>query len=93
MVKSRALRLAALFGTAHLVLAGCSLPELPAMPGMGGYYAVTDPAGTVWYTSSLRKEKQGVVEFRDGATGAWVSIPLAEVRPISSAEFQAGIRR
>ncbi len=93
MIKSRAFRPAALLGTMSLVLAGCSMPSMPSLPGMGGYYAVTDPAGTVYYTNGLRQEKQGVVEFRDGATGAWVSVARAEVRSISSDEYKAGIRR
>ena len=84
---------ASLICAAPLVLAGCSMPSLsmPHMMGLGSYYAVTDEAsGRVYYTDNLSREKRGVVEFRDSKTGAWISIPSAQVREISEAEFRAG---
>ncbi len=68
-------------------LSGCSMPHVM---GLGSYYAVTDDAtGRVWYTDNLTREERGVVEFRDPATGAWVSLRAAQVREISDAEFRA----
>ncbi len=72
-------------------LSGCSMPHVM---GLGSYYAVTDDAtGRVWYTDNLTREERGVVEFRDPATGAWVSLRSAQVREISDAEFRAGSPR
>lgn len=78
----------------HALVAGCVLfiaaCQMPRMPGTGGYYQVTDTAsGTVYYTSNLRRESRGVVEFRDGRSGAWVSIAGAEVESISRDEYRA----
>jgi len=73
---------------AATLLAGCSMPH---MLGLGSYYAVTDEAsGRVYYTDNLSREDRGVVEFRDPASGAWVSLRSAKVREISRAEFRAG---
>jgi hypothetical protein len=75
------------------VLGACSL-SMPDLPGLASYYEVTDPAsGTVYYADDLSREKRGVIEFRDGKTGAWVSIPGATVREISKRQFRAGTRR
>ena len=72
-------------------LSGCSMPHVM---GMGSYYAVTDDAtGRIWYTDNLTREERGAVEFRDPATGAWVSLGSAQVREISDAEFRAGPSR
>ena len=77
----------------HALIAGCvffvAACQMPNIPGTGGYYQVTDTAsGKVYYASKLRREARGVVEFRDGATGAWVSIADADVRPISKDEYR-----
>jgi hypothetical protein len=70
-----------------LAASGCTLGR---MVGSSEYYRVTDPAtGRVYVSDDLRKEGRGVVEFRDSASGAWVSLPAAEVKKISRAEFQA----
>jgi hypothetical protein len=74
-----------------VLLTGCAMPRVP---GFASYHVVTDPAsGQTWYTAQLRREKGGVVEFRDGATGAWVSVPEAQVRDISAAEYRAATGR
>lgn len=98
MIRSRVIRPVGLpvllLAASYLALSGCSMPSMPTLPGMAGYYVVTDPVrGTEYYTDRVRREQQGVVEFRDGATGAWVSIPDAELRAISAAEFRDGTRR
>jgi hypothetical protein len=73
-----------------LTLSGCSLPR--AM-GLGGYYQVTDTAsGKVYYANELTTEDRGAVEFRDGSTGAWISLASAEYKAISEADYRAGIR-
>ena len=85
--------LASLFCAAPLLLAGCSMPHfsMPHAMGMGSYYAVTDNgSGRVYYTDNVSREPRGVVEFRDSASDAWVSLPAATVREISEAEFKAG---
>ena len=69
-------------------LSGCSMPHVM---GLGSYYAVTDDAtGRIYYTDNLTREDRGAIEFRDPATGAWVSLRSAQVREISDAEFRAG---
>ncbi len=74
-----------------LLAGGCSAPHVM---GLGSYYAVTDPvSGRVYYTEKLKREERGVVEFRDAASGAWVSLPGAETREISESEFRAGRAR
>lgn len=76
--------------TMALMAASCSMPR---MMGMGSYYEVTDPAsGRVYFANELSREDRGAVEFRDGATGAWISLPAAEYKEISPAEYQAGIK-
>jgi len=90
-VKFRSRLPALLLILAGTLLGGCAMPHVL---GLGSYYQVTDTAtGMVWYTDRLEREKRGVVEFRDPATGAWVSLPSAEVREISAAEFRAGTAR
>ena len=90
MIRNPLVRLAALFLILAGAAAGCTLPRIP---GFGGYYAVTDPAtGKTWYASDVRRE-DSAVEFRDGSTGAWVSLPTAELRRIDKAEFQANTGR
>lgn len=75
---------------AAALLAACSMPRVL---GMGSYYEVTDPAtGKVYFADELRREDRGAVEFRDGASGAWVSLPAADYKEISSAAYEAGIR-
>lgn len=86
---SRVRILAAALAVAYL--AGCSMPH---MMGMGSYYEVTDPAtGKVYFADELNPEDRDAVEFRDGATGAWISLPAADYRKISPAEYQAGLKR
>jgi len=73
---------------APLLLAGCSVPHVM---GLGSYYAVTDAAtGRVYYTAGVSREGRGVVEFKDSVTGAWVSLPAANVAEITEAQFRAG---
>ncbi len=76
---------------ASLLTSGCSTPHVM---GLGSYYAITDPSsGRVYYSDSLSREARGVVEFRDRATGAWVSLPGGTVREVSASEFRAGKAR
>lgn len=76
---------------AAAALGACSLPR---MAGLGSYYQVTDPAtGRVYFADELSREDRGIVEFRDGATGAWVSLAAAEYQEISAADYRAGLAR
>ena len=80
-----------LLGAGTVVGTGCSMPRVP---GFGGYYAVTDPAtGKVYYTDQVRREDRESVEFRDDATGSWISLSAAEVRDISREEYKANTGR
>lgn len=80
--------------SAILVAATLTACTVPHVMGMGGYYQVTDPAtGKVYFADELSREERGAVEFRDGATGAWISLPTAEYRQISSADYEAGLKR
>ncbi|MEO8224398.1 MAG: hypothetical protein ABI661_06300 [Gammaproteobacteria bacterium] len=76
-----------------LLVGGCSMPSVPHVLGLGSYYAVTDTAGRIYYTDSLARESRGSIEFRDGTTGAWVSLPGGSVKKINEAEFRAGKAR
>ena len=76
---------------AAVCLGACSLPRVPFL---SGYYQVTDPAtGTVWCSDRIKRESGRVVEFQDGRTGAWVSIPGATVVETSAAEYRACLAR
>jgi hypothetical protein len=76
---------------AGLALAGCSRP---ALPFVSGRYAVTAPDGGETYCASrIRRERGGVVEFRDARNDAWVSVPGATVRELSADEFRACLAR
>ena len=77
-----------LIAVACALTAACQMPRLPGIGG--GHYQVTDPeSGAVWYTDDLRREARGVVEFRDGRTGAWISVADADVEAIDRAQFRA----
>ena len=77
--------------TLALFAAGCSMPTLP---GFGGYYEVTDPAaGIVYFTRDIERTKRGAIEFRDGASGAWVSLARGTVTEIDAARYRQGIGR
>jgi len=83
--------LASLVCVAPLLLAGCAMPRIM---GFGSYYAVTDEAtGRIYYTDNLSREPRGVIEFRDPASGARISLAAASVREISKAEYQQGPSR
>jgi hypothetical protein len=80
--------LASLVCAAPLLLAGCAMPH---WLGLGSYYAITDEAsGRVYYTDNVTREARGVIEFQDAKSGARISLPAAQVREISEAEFRAG---
>lgn len=85
------LALIGLVTAAWLAAVGCSLSlPMPHIFGAGTYYQVTDEArGTVYYADRLEQQGRGVVEFRDGKSGAWISLPAAQVKEISEAEFRA----
>lgn len=88
MTRTR-LSLVSLLFAAVLATTACSVP---GRLGGGGYYEITDrSSGQVWYARAVEREKRGVVEFRDGATGAWVSVAEPEVREISRGEYRQHI--
>ncbi|MEO8445159.1 MAG: hypothetical protein ABI567_09160 [Gammaproteobacteria bacterium] len=77
-----------------MLVGGCSMPSMPHVLGLGSYYAITDTAsGQTYYTDNLSRESRGSIEFRDAATGAWVSLPGGTVKKISEAAFRAGKAR
>jgi hypothetical protein len=76
---------------AGLVAAGCSRP---ALPFVSGRYAVNGPdGGEAWCATRIRRERGGVVEFRDARSDAWVSVPGATVRELTAEEFRACLAR
>jgi hypothetical protein len=71
-------------------LAACSVPRIPFV---SGYHEVTvAESGKTYCTDRLRRDG-GVVEFEDGATGAWTSAAQATTREISAAEYRSCIGR
>jgi len=85
--------LASLLCTAPLLVAGCAMPRIamPHIMGFGSYYEVTDDAtGRIYYTDNLSRESRGVIEFKDPASGALISLAAASVREISEAEYRQG---
>lgn len=74
-----------------IALAGCSVPHVM---GLGSYYQVTDPAsGKVYFTRQIEQEDRGVVEFLDDSSDNWVSLAASEVKTVTQAEYEAGLKR
>jgi hypothetical protein len=63
--------------------------------GCTTYYVVRDPAsGRAYYTTKVESAGQtGAVKFKDGRTGSQVTMQSSEVKEISSAEYEAGVKQ
>jgi hypothetical protein len=61
-----------------LLTAGCST-----------YYRVSDPtSGRTYFTDEIKRRDDGTLQFRDGKSGAAVTLRASEVLEISKEEFQ-----
>jgi uncharacterized protein YceK len=57
--------------------------------GCASYYKVTDPAsGRVYYTQEVERKGGTTVMFKDGKTGAQVTLPSSEVMEVKSDEYK-----
>lgn len=75
---------------AVIAATGCSMPRIPFV---SGYHEVTvTDSGKTYCTDRLRRDGS-VLEFEDGATGAWMSAAGATTREISAAEYRSCIAR
>ena len=62
--------------------------------GCANHYAVTDNASKrVYYTSQVETQRGGLTVFKDERTGERVTLTSSEVRQISTAEYEAGIKK
>lgn len=60
--------------------------------GCTSYRKVTDlNTGKVYYTTDMEQKSSGLVELKDGRTGATVVLPSSEVQKITKEEYQRGI--
>ncbi|HEX5136926.1 MAG TPA: hypothetical protein VFY93_08145 [Planctomycetota bacterium] len=68
---------------ALLLVGGCA----------GRYYRVTDTSsGRVYYTRDVdTKRRSGAVDFKDGKSGAKVTLQSSQVEKISEAQYQQGL--
>lgn len=65
-----------------------------SLPFVSGRYLVADPAtGTDYCASRIRREKGGIVEFRNASTGSWMSVPGATVVELSAADYASCLAR
>jgi uncharacterized protein YceK len=63
-----------------------------AVSGCASYYKITDPAsGKVYYTEDIDKKSSGIIEFKDEATKAQVTLPTSEVMEITEDQYNANI--
>jgi hypothetical protein len=73
-----------------------ALALLIAALGVGGcsyYFRVTDTSnGRVYYTKDYAREPNNV-RFKDAMTGKEMTLPAADVRSISSEEYEANVKK
>jgi hypothetical protein len=76
--------------------ASLALALLIAALGAGGcsyYFRVTDTTnGRVYYTKDYAREPNNV-RFKDAMTGKEMTLPVADVRSISSEEYEANVKK
>jgi hypothetical protein len=83
-------RAAALAVVAIAALGACSMPRIPFI---SGYHEVTVADSVKTYCTDRLRRDGAVVEFEDGATGAWMSAASATTREITAAEYRSCIGR
>lgn len=73
-----------------------ALALLIAALGVGGcsyYFRITDTSnGRVYYTKDYAREPNNV-RFKDAMTGKEMTLPAADVRSISSEEYEANVKK
>ena len=68
-----------------IVLAG----TVVGLAGCTSYYRVSDPStNRTYYTTSLKKQRDGAVQLRDARTGNQVTIQNSEVAKVSKEEYE-----
>ena len=76
--------------------ASLALALLIAALGVGGcsyYFRITDTSnGHVYYTKDYAREPNNV-RFKDAMTGKEMTLPTADVRSISSEEYEANVKK
>lgn len=78
----------------HLIARIALVGALATVSACTTYYKVTDPSTQkTYYTTGIKKQKGGAVEFKDAATSARVTVQNSEVIEISRADFKAGTPR
>ncbi len=78
------LGLFARLGTASLLLfiAGCTT-----------YYRINDQtSGRIYYTTDYDRSDSGAIVFEDAKNRSKITLPSSEVREISKADFEAGVK-
>ena len=70
----------AMVGTA-LIISGCTT-----------YYQVREPAGgRAYYTTDLEDTRAGAVKFKDGKSGATITLQNSEVQEIPKDQYERGL--
>ncbi|CAG0947354.1 hypothetical protein ANRL1_04001 [Anaerolineae bacterium] len=60
--------------------------------GCATYYQVKEPAGgQTYYTTDIEETRQGAVKFKDGKSGATITLQNSEIREIDDDEYEKGI--
>jgi hypothetical protein len=63
-----------------------------ALSGCASYYKIMDPAsGKVYYTEKIAEKGNGVIQFKDEASKAHVTLPQSEVMKITEDQYKANI--
>lgn len=69
-----------------------SLGFMFVISGCASYYKVVDPdSNRVYYTDSIHKKGNGVIQFKDEATKTHVTLPQSEIMEITEDQFKANI--
>jgi len=70
-----------------------SMIFLFAVVGCASYYKIVDPVSkNVYYTQSIDKMGNGVIQFKDQASKNKVTLPQSEIMEVTEDQFMAGTR-
>ncbi len=76
----------------HLVWFCLWLGFLFVISGCASYYKVVTPGSDkTYYTDKIDKKGNGVIQFRDDATKAQVTLPSSEVTEVTKDEYKANM--
>lgn len=60
--------------------------------GCASYYKVVNPASNkAYYTDKIERKDNGVIQFKDDATKAQVTLPSSEVTEVTKDEYKANM--